>query len=347
MPPGEDPQISLLQYLVEVLDFAFVPIETLVPSAWSKHIPLLFSIFSLARPRRYVELGAHFGSSFFAACQATKRLSLETECVAIDTWKGDHQAGHYTEEVFDSFRHLLRTRYPANTYYVRTKFADAAPLFEPGSIDVLHIDGLHTYDQVKRDFDTWLPKMSSRGIILMHDTNVYDGDFGVWRLWEKLEQVYPALNLRHTHGLGIIYVGKDDWEVPRLIREVRDRPDAVQLLNSLYRSVGELSVTAAQRANELQDQRGEISALRAEVSTATERANELQDQKREIEMLREEIARAAQRASDLLISERAASTSELQRQIATAHAQVEALLSSTSWKVTKPLRGFSRFLRRR
>ncbi len=39
-----------------------------------------------ASARRYVELGSHYGCSFFAACQAVRRFGTDAECVAIDTW---------------------------------------------------------------------------------------------------------------------------------------------------------------------------------------------------------------------------------------------------------------------
>lgn len=303
------------ELLTSAIDTAFLPIETLVPSAWSRHVPLLFSLFALCRPRRYVELGSHYGGSFFAACQAVRHLGLDAECVAIDTWQGDHQAGRYNEEVFDSFSYLLRTRYSRNNYYIRSMFSEAAQVFADKSIDMLHIDGLHTYEAVKQDFLTWRPKMSSRGVILMHDTNVYDGDFGVWRLWEQLTKTYPTLNLRHSHGLGIVYVGEDNSEIARLIRDFGSRSDLVQILNCLYRGVGEIAVAAASRPGETRAPRNEGDMARPEARTRPATGTE--------------------------------ANHDLEQELAAARAEIRSLRSSTSWKVSAPLRLASRLLRRR
>ena len=77
--------------------------------------------------------------------------------------------------------------------------------FGDKTIDLLHIDGIHSYDVVKHDFETWLPKCAPGALILLHDTNARESDFGVWKLWEELEEHYPLnIEFPHCHGLGVL-----------------------------------------------------------------------------------------------------------------------------------------------
>ena len=77
--------------------------DYLEASAWIEHIPFAFWIIEVAKPKMVVELGVHNGSSYFAFCQATKRLNLNSVIFGVDTWKGDEHAGFYTDETFSIF----------------------------------------------------------------------------------------------------------------------------------------------------------------------------------------------------------------------------------------------------
>jgi hypothetical protein len=71
-------------------------------------------------------------------------------------------------------------------------------------IDLLHIDGLHTYEAVKNDFETWFPKTSENAIVMFHDTISFPNDVG--KLFNELP--YYKTNFTHSAGLGILSKNK-------------------------------------------------------------------------------------------------------------------------------------------
>jgi len=165
-------------------------------------------LVALLRPRVIVELGTYYGVSYCAFCQAVKELGISARCYSIDTWQGDSQSGLYGPEVLDDLKRHHDPLYGGFSRLIQSTFNESVPHFEEGSIDLLHIDGFHTYEEVKRDYETWMPKMSESGVILFHDINVRERDFGVWRFWEELKLQHPHFEFIHSHGLGVLAIGR-------------------------------------------------------------------------------------------------------------------------------------------
>ena len=192
-------------------------------SAWLRHGPFAMWLVGILRPRRIVELGTHNGYSYFAFCQAVKEHRLSSTCIAVDTWMGDEHAGFYGDEVYEAVVQR-NASYADFSTLLRKTFDAALEDIEDGSVDLLHVDGRHFYDDVKADFESWIPKLSSRAVVLFHDTEVRERGFGVWRYWAEISQNRPALNFPHEHGLGVLFWGQelqnpdDGNNIARLIR---------------------------------------------------------------------------------------------------------------------------------
>lgn len=186
-----------------------LPIES---SAWSGHYFFAYDLVRNVKPKVIVELGTHKGNSLFSMAQAIKDGKLNTKLHGIDSWEGDSQAGYYGEDVYNQFQNISKKYYKdVNIVPHKMLFNNAVKEFKDNSIDILHIDGLHTYEAVKHDFETWFPKVKKdTGIIMFHDVCETKDDFGVYKLWEELQKKYEnTITFEHYHGLGVLFINKE------------------------------------------------------------------------------------------------------------------------------------------
>lgn len=287
--------------------------EHVVPSAWQEHAPFAFWVTEAASPRTFVELGTHYGFSFLCVCQAVQRLRLATRCYAVDTWKGDDHAGFYGDEVFYGLYELNERHYAGFSRLVRSTFAEAANHFADGTIDLLHIDGRHAYEDVRHDFETWLPKLSERAVVLFHDTNVRERGFGVWQFWLELQSRYPCFEFVHGHGLGVAQIGKT--MAPALQPLFEAAPAERAIIAEVYSQLGRRAVLPdalgrarselAERERLLAEERAraghseeQTASLRAALAAAEARAaQDARAFRAELEKLQTAVRRHAERES--------------------------------------------------
>lgn len=241
----------------------FKPVARLSPSAWTGHVPFVMFLVELLKPKTIVELGTYYGTSYCAMCQAVQELQLETRAYAVDTWVGDPQSGFYGPEVLADLKAYHDPLYGGFSRLIQETFDEAAVHFDDETIDLLHIDGFHTYAQVKHDFETWLPKMSSRGVILFHDINVREKDFGVRKLWKEITQKRSHFEFIHSHGLGVLVVGVDcSPEMTNFIRQAKKDPVRIRdFFFCLGRNLEAAQETKAYQAH-IKNQQTAIDQLR-------------------------------------------------------------------------------------
>ncbi len=268
-----------------------------VESAWWGHVPFAQWLIPASKPQLLVELGTHSGVSYSAFCESVFREHLETRCFAVDTWRGDEHAGFYGEDVYRDLRTFHDDRYGEFSTLLRTSFDQALDSFSDSSIDLLHIDGFHTYEAVKHDFEAWRTKLSDRSVLLLHDTAERQGGFGVWRLWEELARLYPHFEFYHSWGLGVIAIGQNAPETILELCSLRE-PASISKVRERFACLGERWET---------DMQGHLLRARIQVFESRQESEELirAETRRALDLARSEAAKlrkehsAAQRKAEL------------------------------------------------
>ncbi len=274
---------------------------------WSGHKFFAYDLVSNIKPSMIVELGTHYGTSLWSFCQAVKDNKFQTKIFSVDTWKGEKHAGFYGEEVFETVNDIKDKYYNGvNLKLRRMTFDEALDDFEDNSIDILHIDGLHTYEVVKHDFENWIPKVKEGGVVLLHDIMVNRDDFGVYKLWEELKNNYKTIEFQFSYGLGILIKGD----------------------NSIYENKNELVNHYSYFLSDFEKE--ELNKKDFVIKQTAEVNNLKQKEIEEIKKIAEE--------KETIITEQEEEIKNLKDGILLKENEINAFKNSTSWKLTKPIR---------
>jgi len=145
-----------------------------------------------------VEIGSHLGKSSVVLGQALRKKGGGTlYCIDPFDASGDSGARHLYEKrqadlqtgLFEAFQHNM-ARYSLLPFVrpMRGLSHEITNDFDM-EIDMLFIDGDHSYEAVKRDFLDWVPRLKVGGVLAMHD--IYAAPFGddytgPWRVAKEL-----------------------------------------------------------------------------------------------------------------------------------------------------------------
>ena len=227
------------------------------PSSWWEHVPIAHWLVEKIKPEIIVELGSHYGVSLFSFCEAAEKYSPKTFIHAVDTWEGDSQAGYYDSDVYKKVSEHTAIYHKKRCSLLRCTFDEASKYFSDKTLDIIHIDGLHTYEAVKNDYLRWKDKLKDEGSMIFHDWNVRKDDFGVWKLWDELKRdnSYHHVEIPNGYGLGIITKSSErpSWhnELEEqlsalktkgiLLAQIQKAREKIQILESKVKELGKHS----------------------------------------------------------------------------------------------------------
>ena len=278
---------NLDDFLKEISEDSWLTqIRHFLPSAWIGHAPFFRFLIRELKPKVFVELGTHNGFSYFVGCQTIEELNLPTHSFAVDHWIGDPHAGEFDDSVYAGVVEINKS-FMNFSRLLKMSFLEATSEILDNSVDLLHIDGFHTYEAVKEDFETWLPKLTNDGVIILHDIHVRHADFGVYKYWAELKKRFHTIEFTGSYGLGVIFLG--NIESPNL-REI----------------------VASTEDGQLSQIQGVFGCL-----------------------------------SDVVMQNyRVTSNEKLGTRLVEASEEIQTLVNSKSWRLTKPFRNLSNVLRR-
>lgn len=125
------------------------------------------------------EIGVKAGRNISEIC----RMCPKVTWIAVDPWcptenyaRWPDKSHKINEQDFDK----VRSQFPGRIQKVKSFSVEASQDVPDGSLDLVFIDGDHSYEGVRADVDHWLPKVRKGGVIAGHDydnTNKYGDAF--------------------------------------------------------------------------------------------------------------------------------------------------------------------------
>jgi predicted O-methyltransferase YrrM len=161
---------------------------------WKDHKKFAEWIVRKKQPEVIVDLGVDHGYSTFSFA-----LPKIGHVYGVDSFEGDKHAGF--RNTYDYVVEKQTQLNLENITFIKGYFDEIEKTWDK-KIDILHIDGLHTYEAIKNDFEKWNKFVKEDGIILMHDTCVENPSFGVRKFFNEID--LPKTNFIVSNGLGVV-----------------------------------------------------------------------------------------------------------------------------------------------
>lgn len=131
----------------------------------------LFELASKIKNGYAVEIGSFVGAS---ACFLAAGMNHQAKLICIDTWENDamSEGKRDTKKEFDENTKLYKDKIVKVHVYSTNVVQDVLSITQ--TIDLLFIDGDHSYEGCKSDWDLYIDMVKSGGCVVFHDSGWAD-----------------------------------------------------------------------------------------------------------------------------------------------------------------------------
>jgi predicted O-methyltransferase YrrM len=183
------------------------------PQQVPEELTRLFDIVSGLQAKNALEIGTCTGGTLFMTCRVADPGAT---VISVDLPGGRFGRGYLWPRklVYRHFAkdnqalHLLR-----KNSHDRKTFALVRSLLGDKPLDFLFIDGDHTYDGVRADFEMYAPLVREGGIVAFHDIvkHAPEVQCEVDRFWSEIKRQYRHVEivkdpLQSWAGIGVLHV---------------------------------------------------------------------------------------------------------------------------------------------
>ena len=165
----------------------------------SELFPVISPLFAIE-----TQIGSYVGASscFLAAAASFKQGTVH----CVDTW--DNRAMD-SEPPRDTFAEFLHNVERFQRYIVPHRGEASAVASEiPSRLDALFIDGDHSYEVVKSELSTYVPKIKAGGFLLLHDSQQEP----MQRAMDEYLLTHHLISVGTTHSLCTLRVPHESAE---------------------------------------------------------------------------------------------------------------------------------------
>ena len=176
----------------EIIDALFDKKFSLIqPWQYKSEFSKLLAHYSNLKPSKIMEIGTANGGTLFAHC---KLASENATIISVDLPGGKFGGGYpaWKISIYNEFAksnqhlHLIR-----GSSYDQETFEKVKKILGTDLLDYILIDGDHTYDGVKKDFDMYSPLVKKGGSIVFHDIALHNGSTcQVDLFWKDIKSNY-------------------------------------------------------------------------------------------------------------------------------------------------------------